>query len=151
MFFQPLAFTSPNVVGDFSPKLSTGPCAFSKSLWRDNLLAAKPRIYFNYASAQPCLSALSRMSDPQGSGVAHPVSWVRVALDVPLPGPFDYRAAEAVPVGARVIVPVGRRKLVGVVVAAPEQPGVEVGKGREVGQGLRGLPPLAAERQQLTQ
>ncbi|OZI27247.1 primosomal protein N' [Bordetella genomosp. 7] len=85
------------------------------------------------------------MSDPQGSGVAHPVSWVRVALDVPLPGPFDYRAAEAVPVGARVIVPFGRRKLVGVVVAAPEQPGVEVGQVREIEQVLQDLPPLPAD------
>src|SRR5690606_25150275 len=75
----------------------------------------------------------------------HPVNWVRVALDVPLPGPFDYRAAAAVPVGARVIVPFGRRKLVGVVVAAPSQPAVAVDQVRDIEQVLQDLPPLPAD------
>ena len=43
--------------------------------------------------------------------------WIRVALDVPLAGPFDYRCASPVRVGERVIVPFGRRQLVGVVLS----------------------------------
>ena len=46
--------------------------------------------------------------------------WVRVALDVPLAGPFDYRACEPVEIGLRVIVPFGRRQLIGVITALPE-------------------------------
>ena len=45
------------------------------------------------------------------------MSIVRVALDVPLPTLFDYTVAEgiAVGIGQRVIVPFGRRQMVGVV------------------------------------
>ncbi|OZI54152.1 primosomal protein N' [Bordetella genomosp. 4] len=71
--------------------------------------------------------------------------WVRVALDVPLPGPFDYRAQAAVPVGARVIVPFGRRKLVGVVVDNPAEPSIDPAQVREVEQVLEDLPPLPAD------
>ena len=39
----------------------------------------------------------------------------RIALDVPLPTLFDYRAEADVRVGDRVIVPFGRRRVVGVV------------------------------------
>ena len=46
------------------------------------------------------------------------MKFVRLALDVPLPRLFDYACPEdlAAPVGARVVVPFGRRHLVGVVV-----------------------------------
>ena len=47
----------------------------------------------------------------------HPI--IKVALPVPLPQLFDYLQAEdgsLTPVGSRVLVPFGRRKLVGVVV-----------------------------------
>ncbi len=40
---------------------------------------------------------------------------VRVALDIPLPTLFDYTAADGVAVGQRVLVPFGRRQVVGVV------------------------------------
>jgi len=68
--------------------------------------------------------------------------WVRIALDVPLPGPFDYRAQEALPVGTRVIVPFGRRKLVGVVVDNPVEPSIDPSQVRDVEQVLEDLPPL---------
>jgi primosomal protein N' (replication factor Y) len=46
---------------------------------------------------------------------------VRVALDVPVARLFDYRCDDpAAGVGARVLVPFGRQKLVGVVVSQPE-------------------------------
>ncbi|MVW70533.1 primosomal protein N' [Bordetella sp. 15P40C-2] len=68
--------------------------------------------------------------------------WVRVALDVPLQGPFDYRATALIPIGTRVIVPFGRRKLVGVVVDNPAEPSIEVSHVKEVEQILEDLPPL---------
>ena len=61
------------------------------------------------------------MSEAQATLVSPP-AWVRVALDVPLPGPFDYRSDAPVTVGLRVIVPFGRRKLIGVVVDNPAEP-----------------------------
>src|SRR3546814_5213647 len=85
------------------------------------------------------------MSDAQaGIGLRADI-WVRVALDVPLPGPFDYRAQAAVPVGTRVIVPFGRRKLVGVVVGNPAQPAVDAAHVRDIEQVLQDLPPLPAD------
>jgi len=72
-------------------------------------------------------------------------AWVRVALDVPLPGPFDYRSQAAVPVGTRVIVPFGPRKLVGVVVDNPEQPSIDAALVRNVEQVLDDLPPLSTD------
>ncbi|MBO9354125.1 primosomal protein N' [Bordetella petrii] len=85
------------------------------------------------------------MSDAQDGIGLRPDTWVRVALDVPLPGPFDYRAAETIPVGTRVIVPFGRRKLVGVVVDNPDQPSVAAAQVRDVEQVLHDLPPLPAD------
>lgn len=71
--------------------------------------------------------------------------WVRVALDVPLPGPFDYRCTEPAEPGERVIVPFGRRKLVGVVVERPVEPAIDPAQVRDVEQVLRDLPPFPAD------
>ena len=68
--------------------------------------------------------------------------YARVALDVPLPGLFDYCSAQAVVAGQRVIVPFGRRQLVGVVVDTPEVPGVAPEQLRELAMVLDDLPPL---------
>jgi len=40
---------------------------------------------------------------------------VRIALDVPLPGLFDYSCEQVIAIGQRVIVPFGKRKMVGLV------------------------------------
>ena len=71
--------------------------------------------------------------------------WVRVALDVPLAGPFDYRAPAPLSPGARVIVPFGRRKLIGIVVDNPPEPDCAPEQVREVDQVLDDLPPLPEE------
>jgi primosomal protein N' (replication factor Y) len=68
--------------------------------------------------------------------------WVRVALDVPLAGFFDYAAGQPVPVGMRVIVPFGRRKLVGIVVDQPDAPALDPGRIKSVDKVLDDLPPL---------
>lgn len=71
-----------------------------------------------------------------------PVFWVRVALDVPLPGLFDYRAAIPVAPGLRVVVPFGRRHLVGVVVETPDTPAWAPEQIRDVVRVLDDLAPL---------
>ncbi|WP_342067779.1 primosomal protein N' [Achromobacter kerstersii] len=70
------------------------------------------------------------------------VCWVRVALDVPLPGPFDYRSDAPVPVGLRVIVPFGRRKMIGVVVENPAEPSFDPKQIRPIELVLDDLPPF---------
>lgn len=71
--------------------------------------------------------------------------WVRVALDVPLAGPFDYRAPAPVAVGVRVMVPFGRRRLIGLVVALPEHPAVDTELVRDIERVLGDVPPLPAD------
>lgn len=73
------------------------------------------------------------------------VFWVRVALDVPLQALFDYRAAVPVPIGSRVIVPFGRRKLVGIVVAIPSEPALDPRKIKDVDQVLADTPPMSPD------
>ena len=76
--------------------------------------------------------------------------WVRVALDVPLAGPFDYRSAASVTPGMRVIVPFGRRRLIGMVVGLPQAPALDPSLVRDVEQVLDDVPPLPADWLRLT-
>jgi len=73
------------------------------------------------------------------------IVYLRVALDVPLPGLFDYCSAQAVAVGQRVIVPFGSRQLVGMVVALPAEPAVAPEQLREISLVLDDLPPMPAD------
>jgi primosomal protein N' (replication factor Y) len=73
------------------------------------------------------------------------VCWVRVALDVPLQGLFDYRSLAPVPVGTRVIVPFGRRKLVGIVVDNPSEPGFDPSQVRDIDEVLDDTPPMPSD------
>ncbi|MGB3289383.1 MAG: DEAD/DEAH box helicase, partial [Burkholderiaceae bacterium] len=82
---------------------------------------------------------------PVADASDRPACWVQVALDVPLQGVFDYRATVRVAVGMRVIVPFGRRKLVGVVVALPEQPAFDPEQVKEIDQVLDDTLPLPAD------
>ncbi|AZS77338.1 primosomal protein N' [Achromobacter spanius] len=82
------------------------------------------------------------MSEPLPGTTPEAVCWVRVALDVPLPGPFDYRSDAPVAVGLRVIVPFGRRKMVGVVVENPAEPSYDPKQIRPIEQVLDDLPPF---------
>ncbi|MFF7059430.1 primosomal protein N' [Achromobacter spanius] len=82
------------------------------------------------------------MSEPLPVTTSEAVCWVRVALDVPLPGPFDYRSDAPVAVGLRVIVPFGRRKMVGVVVENPAEPSYDPKQIRPIEQVLDDLPPF---------
>ncbi len=69
-------------------------------------------------------------------------SWVSVVLDLPLGGPFDYRATAPVSIGDRVIVPFGRRKMIGVVVDLPAQPSYDPDLIKDVEQVLQDVIPL---------
>ncbi|MFA5520685.1 MAG: primosomal protein N' [Castellaniella sp.] len=71
--------------------------------------------------------------------------WVRVVLDLPLHACFDYAAPRPVPIGTRVIVPLGRRKVVGLVIAQPDQPAIDPEQVRAVDQVLDDLPPMPAD------
>ncbi|MGE8641117.1 MAG: DEAD/DEAH box helicase, partial [Achromobacter sp.] len=82
------------------------------------------------------------MSEAPPNTTPAAVCWVRVALDVPLPGPFDYRSDAPVPVGLRVIVPFGRRKMIGVVVENPAEPSFDPKQIRPIEQVLDDLPPF---------
>jgi primosomal protein N' (replication factor Y) len=68
--------------------------------------------------------------------------WVRVVLDVPLQGPFDYRCDFPVVPGVRVIVPFGRRKMIGMVVALPDQPAYDPKLIKSVEAVLNDVSPL---------
>src|SRR5699024_8795541 len=67
--------------------------------------------------------------------------WLRVAIDVPLFALFDYSHSKTVAVGRRVIVPFGRRKVVGIVVALPDHPEVPQEQIKAVEAVLEDLPP----------
>jgi primosomal protein N' (replication factor Y) (superfamily II helicase) len=71
----------------------------------------------------------------------------RVALDVPLPQLFDYRAdsADDALVGARVLVPFGKRHAVGVVLELTCSSEVPAARLKSIARILRDAPPLAAE------
>jgi len=84
------------------------------------------------ATISPELSATEVFASP----------WVRVVLDVPLPGPFDYRCDFPVVVGMRVIVPFGRRKMIGLVVGLPNEPAYDPKLIKSVEVVLNDIDPL---------
>lgn len=69
----------------------------------------------------------------------------RVALDVPLPKLFDYLADADTQVGDRVIVPFGRRRVVGVVLERPASSELPLERLRPIERVLRDAQPLPAE------
>jgi primosomal protein N' (replication factor Y) len=72
------------------------------------------------------------------------MSIVRVALDVPLPTLFDYTVAENIVIGQRVIVPFGRRQMVGVVMECVVTTDVSPERIKPVTQVLHDSAPLSA-------
>jgi primosomal protein N' (replication factor Y) len=75
--------------------------------------------------------------------IHHPI--IKVALPVPLPQLFDYLQAEdgsLTPVGSRVLVPFGRRKLVGVVIAHATQSAIPLEKLQRIVGSLDASEPI---------
>lgn len=71
--------------------------------------------------------------------------YLAVALDVPLPGLFDYSHDQPVAPGVRVRVMFGRRAMVGMVWAVRDVPGVAVDRVRPIEAVLDDLPPMPAD------
>jgi primosomal protein N' (replication factor Y) len=69
---------------------------------------------------------------------------VRVALDVPLPALFDYSIGQAVTTGQRVVVPFGKRQLVGVVMECTAVSSMAVERIKPVTRVLHDSAPLSA-------
>lgn len=74
-----------------------------------------------------------------------PSRWVRVVLDLPLQGPFDYRSSQSVELGTRVIVPFGRRKMIGMVVELPDAPAYDPKLIKEVEAVLDDVAPMQSD------
>src|SRR5262245_36166800 len=76
---------------------------------------------------------------------------LRVALDVPLPKLFDYRADDAsrADIGLRVLVPFGRKKLVGLIVDTALDSEIPAPRLRAAEKILRDVTPLTREWLQL--
>ncbi|NLY64136.1 MAG: primosomal protein N', partial [Alcaligenaceae bacterium] len=72
---------------------------------------------------------------------------MRVALDVPLAGPFDYRVPDSLSAvkGQRVLVPFGRRELIGVVLDTPEQPSYPEEQVKDILMVFDDLPALSQD------
>ncbi len=75
------------------------------------------------------------------------MSILRVALDLPLPRLFDYRAGDAGAndIGMRVLVPFGSKQVLGVIVDVAESTEVDAAKLKSALRVLRETPPLARE------
>jgi primosomal protein N' (replication factor Y) len=70
---------------------------------------------------------------------------VRVALDIPLSTLFDYTSVEGVAVGQRVLVPFGRKRVVGVVMECAADSNLSAERIKAVERVLDEIPPLPAE------
>jgi primosomal protein N' (replication factor Y) len=70
--------------------------------------------------------------------------WVSVVLDLPLPGPFEYHSSLAVLPGMRVIVPFGRRNMIGMVTDLPEKPTYDPTRIKAIQAVLRDVEPMQA-------
>src|SRR5690606_19597488 len=124
----------------FSTKLSTGRaqrgCGGAAMPLKRPADAASGRIM---ASGDPVADAVPVPDAPAGAQT--PV-YLAVALDVPLPGLFDYSHDRPVPPGVRVRVKFGARAMVGMVWAVRAEPGVAAALVRPIQAALDDLPPM---------
>ena len=76
---------------------------------------------------------------------------LRVALDVPLPKLFDYRAEDATrgDIGCRVVVPFGKKRLVGLIIELADESDVPASRLRTAEKILREVVPLKREWMEL--
>ncbi|HEX5538692.1 MAG TPA: primosomal protein N' [Methylophilaceae bacterium] len=71
---------------------------------------------------------------------------LKVALDVPLAGPFDYLdGGYAVVIGQRVVVPFGRRSQIGIVIAIASESAIPADKLKPISQAFNDEPSLDTE------
>lgn len=79
-----------------------------------------------------------------------PRFYLAIALDVPLPGLFDYWHVEPVPCGVRVLVTFGHRMMIGMVCEALNVPRVDAARVRAIDRVLDDLPPMPEDWMRLT-
>jgi primosomal protein N' (replication factor Y) (superfamily II helicase) len=72
---------------------------------------------------------------------------LRVALDVPLPKLFDYRAEDVTraDIGCRVLVPFGKKRLIGLIMEVADESKIPASRIRSAERILREVPPLTRE------
>lgn len=68
--------------------------------------------------------------------------YLSVALDVPLPGLFDYASDKKLTKGTRVLVQFGKRQLIGMVWQTSKKPSIDPKKVRPIIRPLDDLPPM---------
>lgn len=85
---------------------------------------------------------VKRPADAACGAAAAATVYLAVALDVPLPGLFDYAHDRPVAPGVRVRVMFGRRAMVGMVWAVRSAPGVAADRVRPIEAMLDDLPPM---------
>lgn len=94
----------------------------------------------------PASGALPVVENSTAMGAVMPTaaaqSVIRVALDTPADDCFDYLATPEVAPGDLVVVPFGRRSMVGVAVAYADSSDVPADRLRPVAQRLEWMPPL---------
>ncbi|UOF93732.1 MAG: primosomal protein N' [Bordetella sp.] len=73
------------------------------------------------------------------------VFWVQVALNVPLLRLFDYKSTIPICVGMRVIVPFGKRILIGVVINQLDKPSIDQSLIRKIEMVLDDTPPFNSD------
>ncbi|AGF48086.1 superfamily II primosomal protein N' [Candidatus Kinetoplastibacterium oncopeltii TCC290E] len=69
-------------------------------------------------------------------------NWLCVALNLPLFSIFDYKSINIINVGSRVVVPFGKRTLIGIVIKILEKPSIDASYVKEVLEILDDLPPF---------
>lgn len=94
------------------------------------------------ASGDSGVPAADAAPAPAPPGEAGKPVYLAVALDVPLPGLFDYSHDRPVAPGVRVRVTFGRRAMVGMVWAVRDAPGVAADRVRPIDAVLDDLPPM---------
>ncbi|AGF48783.1 replication restart helicase PriA [Candidatus Kinetoplastidibacterium galati] len=72
-------------------------------------------------------------------------NWLSVALNLPLFSTFDYKSINSVVIGSRVVVPFGKRTLIGIVINVLERPSIDVSLVREIIEVLDDLPPFSPD------
>ncbi|AFZ83413.1 primosomal protein N' (replication factor Y) priA [Candidatus Kinetoplastibacterium blastocrithidii TCC012E] len=79
---------------------------------------------------------------PSQSELLISYNWLCVALNLPLFSTFDYKSTGSIAIGSRVIVPFGKRTLIGIVINVLEKPSIDASQVREILNVLDDLPPF---------
>ncbi|AFZ83083.1 hypothetical protein CKCE_0666 [Candidatus Kinetoplastibacterium crithidii (ex Angomonas deanei ATCC 30255)] len=71
--------------------------------------------------------------------------WLKVAIRSPMGSVFEYKSKEKILLGSRVIVPFGKRTIIGVVCGYLLQPSFELSQMKMVIEVLGDLPPFSSD------